>query len=137
MKTLIFLFALTAASIVQAQATEGSSVSAVVKNINQSGGKVHFALYTEDNFMKKPTLAQSSEVKNGVAAVKFENVPAGKYAVICFHDVNNNDQMDFEATGIPKENYGVSNNVMSFGPPLWNDAVFDVAGEPVEVEIKF
>jgi uncharacterized protein (DUF2141 family) len=44
--------------------------------------------------------------------------------------------MDFEPNGMPKEMYGVSNNVMNFGPPQWNDAQFEVASEPIALEIR-
>ncbi|MDX1462028.1 MAG: DUF2141 domain-containing protein, partial [Marinirhabdus sp.] len=45
-------------------------------------------------------------------------------------------RMDFEANGMPKENYGVSNNVMNFGPPQWSDAKFEVSTAPLNMEIR-
>ena len=44
--------------------------------------------------------------------------------------------MDFDTNGMPLEMYGVSNNVMSMGPPLWSDAKFEVADTPIELDIR-
>lgn len=45
--------------------------------------------------------------------------------------------MDFEPSGMPMENYGMSNNVVSYGPPTFEDGKFTVADAPVVLEIKF
>jgi uncharacterized protein (DUF2141 family) len=44
--------------------------------------------------------------------------------------------MDFDANGMPLERFGVSNNNISYGPPQWVDAKFEVANTPVEMEIR-
>ena len=45
--------------------------------------------------------------------------------------------MDFEANGMPIEDYGASNNVMNFGPPKFEDAKFSIIDKNVSLEIKF
>ncbi len=35
-------------------------------------------------------------------------------------------KMDFEANGMPKESYGVSNNKMLMGPPTWQESKFEI-----------
>ena len=46
--------------------------------------------------------------------------------------------MDFESNGIPKENYGVSNNQMNlYGPPLWEDAKFEFDGSDKALQLQF
>lgn len=37
---------------------------------------------------------------------------------------------------MPKENYGISNNNMSYGPPVWQEAKFEVNSENLEMEIR-
>ena len=44
--------------------------------------------------------------------------------------------MDFDTNGMPLEMYGISNNVMSYGPPQWSDAKFEVSSEPVSLTIR-
>jgi uncharacterized protein (DUF2141 family) len=100
-------------------------------------GEIIAGLYNEDTFMKAaPIKDATSKIENGKAVLSFTNVVSGTYGITLFHDTNGNKQMDFEANGMPKENYGVSNNVMNFGPPQWSDAKFDVDNEPITMEIR-
>lgn len=116
---------------------EKSSITATVVNVLTSEGKVGFALYNKDNFMKQPILAKEAKIVDGKSKVVFENVLAGEYAILCYHDKNNNDKMDFQPNGMPLESYGASNNVMNFGPPRFDDAKFKVSDKKVSLEIKF
>ena len=116
---------------------EKSSITATVVNVLTSEGKVGFALYNKDNFMKQPIQAKKATILDGKSKVVFENVLAGEYAILCYHDKNNNDKMDFQSNGMPLESYGASNNVMNFGPPRFDDAKFSVSDKKVSLEIKF
>jgi len=59
------------------------------------------------------------------AQTKFEGLAYGEYAVKVYHDQNGNDKMDANFLGIPKEDYGFSNDARgSFGPASWQDAKF-------------
>lgn len=136
MKILATLFT-TAFFIVASLNLEKSKITATVTNVTSDKGKVSFALYTKDSFMKVPLQAKSSTIKNGKSSVIFENIEPGEYAIICFHDKNDNDKMDFQENGMPLEDYGASNNIMSFGPPKYDDAKFTVADEDLSIEIKF
>jgi uncharacterized protein (DUF2141 family) len=44
------------------------------------------------------------------AQVVFTQIPEGGYAVMVFHDENQNGKLDKKVVGIPKEGYGASNN---------------------------
>lgn len=136
MKILATLFT-TAFFIVASLNLEKSKITATVTNVTSDKGKVSFALYTKDSFMKVPLQAKSSTIINGKSSVIFENIEPGEYAIICFHDKNDNDKMDFQENGMPLEDYGASNNIMSFGPPKYDDAKFTVADEDLSIEIKF
>ena len=66
-------------------------------------------------------------------------MPQGNYAIAVYHDKNKNGKIDTNLLGIPKEDYGFSNDARGkFGPASWNDAVFKVS-EPkhvAEITIK-
>lgn len=139
MKTLISLVTFLIFSIfIQAQdKKEGITITVTVPNITSSTGEVHFGLYNENTFMKTaPIKGAKSIIKDGKAKITFTNVTKGTYAISCFHDKNENNKMDFETNGMPKENYGVSNNNMSYGPPTWDDAKFKVGVENLDIEIR-
>lgn len=139
MKTIITTLAvLLSVAFMNAQDTaksEGTTITVTVP-VKSNKGEIVVGLYNETTFMKAaPIEGLSSKIENGKATVVFTNVAPGEYGITLVHDMNGNQQMDFEANGMPKENYGVSNNVMSFGPPQWEDAKFTVTTEPVEMEI--
>jgi uncharacterized protein (DUF2141 family) len=75
-------------------------------------------------------------VLNKKAIYKFNQLKPGKYAVKAFHDANSNQKLDTNFLGIPKEKWGVSNNVSAnFGPPDFKKMLFEVVGS-VKVQIK-
>ena len=122
---------------VEEKKSEKSTITVIVPNVTSNKGKVSYALYNKVSFMKKPIQSQSSKVKNKNSTVMFTNVEPGEYAIICFHDANDNDKMDFEANGMPLEDYGVSNNPVSYGPPQYDAAKFVVSDKNVTLEIRF
>lgn len=138
MKTITILFALFLTMNFYAQSEGGSNVSVKIDNIKSDEGAVLFGLYTESTFIKaKPEFTAKSEIVNGVAQATFENIPNGTYAITFFHDVNGNNQMDFEPSGMPIEEYGVSNNAVNmYGPPEWSAAKFEVTGDDVSMNLN-
>ena len=119
-------------------AAQNKTITATVVNVTSDEGKVSFALYSKDNFMKKPIKASKSIIKDGKSVVVFKEIPQGDYAIICFHDKNENDKMDFQPNGMPMEDYGVStNNINPYGPPVFNDTKFMITDKDVSLEIKF
>lgn len=75
--------------------------------------------------------------KNGAESVGFMDLPPGRYAVIVFHDQNDNGLMDENATGIPQEGYGFSNNASSFlGAPSFDAAAFELGAAASAITIS-
>ncbi|WP_157609253.1 DUF2141 domain-containing protein [Psychroflexus torquis] len=109
-------------------AQENYSIKVIAKNAKGNAGKIFLGLYnTEADFLKKRFKGIKSEIENKSCSVTFENIPAGIYAVSIFHDENDNGKMDSNFMGIPKEDYGCSNDASGFmGPPKWNDAKFEL-----------
>ncbi len=67
--------------------------------------------------------ANSAEVKTTV-----EDLPAGKYAVKLFHDVDGDGKMRTNPFGIPIEPFAFSNNAVgNMGEASWSDASFEVS----------
>lgn len=126
MKTIITAAILLLSTIMFAQ-TETFQVKVTVPNARNDNGKMLIALHTQDSFMKSDgKVSESVIIKDGVATVTFNDVPAGTYAILILHDENENYRMDFETSGMPKESYGTSGNAMSYGPPTWSDAKFEL-----------
>ncbi|WGH75817.1 DUF2141 domain-containing protein [Tenacibaculum tangerinum] len=138
MKFLMHIFVLAILFAVKTVSAQNRTITVTVVNVTSDQGKVMYALYSKENFRKEPLQAKQATIEKGRSTVAFENVAEGEYAIICFHDANNNNKMDFEPNGIPLEDYGASNNQLSpFGPPQYEDAKFVVGDKDVSFDIKF
>ncbi|XLS27764.1 DUF2141 domain-containing protein [Flavobacteriaceae bacterium M23B6Z8] len=116
----------------------GVTIKVTIDNVRGDEGHVLFSLHTKDTFMKAPAIKNAAVIaKDGLAYAVFENVSPGKYAILALHDKNDNKKMDFEPSGMPKEDYGATNNVMTMGPPNYSDAEFIVENEDLELAIRF
>ena len=138
MKTIAVLVAMLIGALMQAQTENTGTINATVSNVIGTEGNVKFGLYSEDTFMKAaPEYSVKAEIKDGKAIANFENVPEGTYALLVMHDKNDNGKMDFDANGMPVENYGSSGTGMSYGPPSWDHSKFEFNGDQKELEIRF
>jgi uncharacterized protein (DUF2141 family) len=106
---------MAAASLaVQAQ----SKVVAQISNIRNDKGVCRVCLFDNAAAFKgesgAPLQCLQPGVKGGASEAVFENVQPGAYAIAVFHDANNNNQMDKNFLGMPKEGYGASGNKLPF-----------------------
>lgn len=77
--------------------------------------------------------------EGGREAVSFGALDPGRYAVMVFHDVNGNGELDRNFMGIPREPLGFSNRYWGTGEPAFSAAAVEVVAEgevPVAVELK-
>ncbi len=114
-------------------------IDVIINDISTNKGKVYFALYdSESNFnARNPLKTANSEIREGKVKITFKDLVPNIYAVTCFHDANSNGKLDFEISGMPIEDYGITNNIMNFGPPQFVDAKFDLRDKDLTFEIKF
>ena len=115
------------------------TVSVEVRNIEKKG-EMHLAIYDDANVFENDNGEKGGaaigivdgvieEVGAGTATYTFE-LPNGTYAIGIFVDANYNNEMDRNLFGVPKEQYGFSNDAKgSFGPPSFKDASFTVSGD--------
>ncbi|MAO07418.1 MAG: hypothetical protein CL596_01755 [Alteromonas sp.] len=130
-----YLVLLFTGVLLQAQ----NSVEVTMTHFSNNEGTAKVGLYNEEGtFLSKEYLSLDSAIKNQKATVTFADVPDGTYAISCFHDEDNNGQLNLRFGMIPSEDYGCSNNARGFfGPPKWKDAQFSVAnGEVKKITIK-
>lgn len=117
--------------------TEGQTITVTVKNVKNNIGQIMFTLHNGETWMKGQGIQNiNSEIINNTVTVTFKNVKPGTYAVMVLHDENKNNRMDFE-NGMPKESYGMSNNPLSYGPPNFGEAKFNIDAENLNLDIRF
>lgn len=140
MKNLIKIMCLSLFSVfaMSAQESNQNDVTVVILNLKSNKGKVFAALYnSEATFLGNGIKSAIKKIDNKTCTIVFKDVPNGTYAVSMFHDENDNQKMDTNFMGIPKETYGCSNNAKGFmGPPKWNDAKFHILNESITTHIK-
>ena len=115
------------------------TVTVEVRNI-ETKGEMHLAIYDDADVFENDNGEKGGaakgivegvieEVGTGTATYSFE-LPNGTYAIGIFVDTNYNNEMDRNFFGVPKEQYGFSNDAKgSFGPPSFKDASFTVSGD--------
>jgi uncharacterized protein (DUF2141 family) len=140
MKTLVLVMLLAITNyIAHSQESNGIDITVQINNIKNDNGFVILGLHNQETFTNTETPALKriqGKIKDGKIEVVFKSVPKGDYAIMVVHDENANNRMDFELNGMPKEAYGMSNNNMSFGPPMFEDAKFNVADKNLDLEIR-
>ena len=138
-------------AIVATVAVSGTAFAQDAKNILRvrldgfriDNGKPHCTLYNDrdpsafpSNSDKAFKESQSDTIANQSAEVDFTGLPAGKYAMVCFHDENNNGKFDENMLGLPKEGYCFSNNVKPrFSAPNFDQCAFDYKGGDQSISI--
>lgn len=121
---LLFIFVFWP-SLVNAQT---GTQTVIIKNLDKKKGNIYIGWYnSEKTFMdaNHSVLNKIVSVKDkDEVVVKFEKVQPGIYAIAVFFDKNGNGILDKNFLGIPKEEYGFSNNIT----PLTRSATFKEAG---------
>lgn len=74
----------------------------------------------------------------GERSVILPQLPPGRYAIIAFHDANDDGKLNETPWGVPAEGYGFSNNATAFlAAPTFDAAAFNVTPDgAVEVPIS-
>ena len=121
------------------EVNEFVTINVTVPKVSGNEGVVLFALYNStEKFIQRETMATKvGVIENGTVTVSFQKVVPGTYAIVCLHDKNENNRMDFNDSGMPVEDYGLSNNVMLMGPPNFEEAKFVVGNKSLDLTIKF
>lgn len=140
MKTIALLITMCICSLfakAQENTTNGVTITVTIPNAKNDAGKMILGLHNQETFMKAKALNSiSSTIKDGSVKITFENIPVGEYAILVLHDENDNKRIDMDLNGMPKEAYGLSGNLMSYGPPQFSDGKFTVADKNLELEIR-
>jgi uncharacterized protein (DUF2141 family) len=135
---LLILFVTFTIAFSRTEAEKGT-ISITIKGIENKGGIMMIALFTEeDKFLKTPSYAKEVSISNETEIeVIFEDIPYRRYAFSIFHDLNENGELDSNMIMIPKEPIGFSNNYFpKFGPPKFKNAAFDLDKEHIRMTVN-
>ena len=82
----------------------------------------------------------ASTAKKGKTSLVFDDIPPGRYALMAYHDANDDNKLNLRFGMFPQEGYALSNNPQVVGPPRFNDSAFDFPaadGAPINLQITY
>ena len=137
----VFLYLVAIGSAFAIGSAHAQELIVKVTMVKSTKGEVGCALFSSANGFPTenvalPTKWQASST-DGVVC-RFTDIKPGPYAVAVSHDLNGNRRTYTNFLGIPKEDWGVSNNVRpNLRAPTFDEARFEVAATGVTtIEVK-
>lgn len=114
-----------------------ATVEVRITNVTGGKGKLNVAVCDRERFLKQCVYSASVPPRAGETVVVFRDIPAGTWAVLAYQDENENNQLDRNFIGVPKENYGFSRDAVNpFGPPSFDEAAIEVREGTTVAPIK-
>ena len=136
-KTLLTIVIFFTAILSTSAQEETFNLTINIAGLSSDKGSLLVGVYnTKESFLKKPFESDIIKIINKKSIITFKNIPKGAYAVSFIHDENDNKKLDTNFIGIPKEDFGCSNNAQGFmGPPKYEDAKFQLTENKI-INIK-
>lgn len=126
----INLPALTAGALAQEAAAPPAALTVTFDKIVEPKGTILFVLFDSEAAFDKggqPVRAVVVPVDAASETTLVEGLPAGRYGIKAFHDLDGDMKMTSNPYGMPTEPFAFSNNAVgNMGPAKWADAAFDV-----------
>jgi uncharacterized protein (DUF2141 family) len=116
------------------------TLTVVVENVNQQGGNIGVLVFNSTKGWPDDRFAALHDIvvpaHPGTVTITVPGLPAGDYAVAVAHDVNKNHKLDKNLFGVPKEQWGMSNNPhATIKAPSFATAKFSLTGDQ-EIHVK-
>lgn len=139
--TLTFVFTGTLLAQDKQTYPEGTGdVLVIIEGLKNDNGTVQIGLFNSEQSWKGKTEKFKGAVisiKDKKAEWKLVAIPYGEYAIRLFHDENNDNKLNTNFLGMPKESYGFSNNAKAkFGIPGFDKVKFRIDSENQVIYIK-
>lgn len=138
-----WLFTLFIPLICSTRVSAQHAITVTVNNLRNSNGVCNIALYNNAGSFLDPAKAIHGKIvkaAKGKVTARFDNIPAGTYAVAVIHDENNDKKLNTNFLGIPKEGYGASNNNLPMtSAPKFTASSFTVSkgDQALSINLKY
>ncbi|MFZ6876103.1 DUF2141 domain-containing protein [Undibacterium sp. Di27W] len=133
------LILLTTSGIATAQRQSGD-LTVLVSGFKTNQGHAIARLYLPGNEVtKKGQQEISATIHDGKSNFVFPALPAGVYAVVVFHDANDNGTVDHNFFGLPVEALGFSNGFrvsLTSGMPNFEKLRFAHGNSPQTIQLN-
>ena len=114
------------------RAARGFMLRVYVEGVRNSTGVVGYLVFDSSHgwpdTMKDALRMDAVPAHEGTTVVEMPDLRAGDYGVLVIHDENSNKKLDRDWKGVPKEQWGMSNNPRVYlSAPSYERAKFHVA----------
>jgi len=119
-------------------AASSGQLGVTLTGIEQSRGVVRLALYADlEHFDAREPFAVRSLPAGASSTLElvFDDVPAGEYALLAYHDLDGDGVLDLGRFGIPVEPWTGSKAGFRFRPPKWNAYAFQWSGDELQIRM--
>ncbi len=106
---------------------------------NGSGHAIAKLFLAGQNVRQRGQLEVTADISDGKATLRFAPLAPGDYAVVVFHDANDNGNIDHNLIGLPTEQLGFSNAYtlsLTSGPPTFDKLRFSHGTADQSISIK-
>ncbi|MCB9612082.1 MAG: DUF2141 domain-containing protein [Sandaracinus sp.] len=143
---LLCAFAILPGARAQPPAEGGGRITVSLSSLEGADGTILCGLFRESDAEGFPMSRRdawksarraASSARDARMTLVFDEVPAGRYAVSCMHDEDDDGAMDTGIFGIPKEGWAVSRNASpSMRAPRFDEAVVDYDGSATTLRLR-
>lgn len=119
-------------------AAHAGELEVTAKRIVPGPGSIRFILYRGSAGFRHEDRALrvlKAPADASAAMVHFLDVPPGQYAVMAYHDANDDQKLDLRFGMFPKEGWGLSNNPKVMGPPSFSASSFTMTEQTMATMI--
>jgi uncharacterized protein (DUF2141 family) len=140
--SLVLAPAVLLAALAAESAPATCALTIVVENIRNSRGVIGALIFNSARGWPEGSSTAfrlgNVPARQGSVTLTFSGLPPGEYAVVVLHDENENMKLDRNLFGIPKEQWGMSNNPpVHFSAPPFKQALFALRhNEQITVQLR-
>ena len=135
---LLTWIALACGCLALAPAAKAADIILTVDGLSSTRGTLMLELADSESSWQNraPPAALGKAIPEGHSVTyTFRDVKPGTYALSVFQDENNNGKLDTNFLGIPKEDWGFSNNPHVMRKATFDEAKFSVAQNDVAITV--
>jgi uncharacterized protein (DUF2141 family) len=116
-----------------------SKLTIEITNVRNANGKLWIAMFRPGDALwaEKPNIYKIITVTSKISQIAEFDLEPGRYALAVYHDLNDNNVLDKNFIGIPKEPYGFGNDFRPrFSAPSFDDCAFDLPAGGRKIFVK-
>ncbi|MYC28078.1 MAG: DUF2141 domain-containing protein [Nitrospira sp. SB0662_bin_26] len=116
-----------------------ATLHVTVEKVRNDSQPVRVLLFnTPDTFPDEERYfrVQTTKANEGTAVVEFTDLPPGAYAIMAYHDENEDNRLNRVLGMWPSEGYGLSLNPLVMGPPTFQETSFELSPQGLSVTLS-